>query len=177
MLDLLVRCLRVTMQAFPWITYADLWTLAGAQAIEEMGGACCSACALHLTCSAGAAGLTALAPAEPQLQRGNDSCTSAEHASGQTQGCSAALTAAQADLNCNAGPHINWRPGRSDQLDGEKCPPDGRLPDVRPPARCSVSLHSLPAAAAAAAAAGLCAALLRQPAGSCLDPDALSAGL
>ena len=23
---------------FPWITYADLWTLAGAQAIEEMGG-------------------------------------------------------------------------------------------------------------------------------------------
>jgi catalase (peroxidase I) len=25
---------------FPWISYADLWTLAGATAIEEMGGAC-----------------------------------------------------------------------------------------------------------------------------------------
>jgi len=23
---------------FPWITYSDLWTLAGAVAIEEMGG-------------------------------------------------------------------------------------------------------------------------------------------
>ena len=23
---------------FPWISYADLWTLAGAVAIEEMGG-------------------------------------------------------------------------------------------------------------------------------------------
>jgi catalase (peroxidase I) len=25
---------------FPWISYADLWTLAGAVAIEEMGGEC-----------------------------------------------------------------------------------------------------------------------------------------
>jgi cytochrome c peroxidase len=32
---------------FPWISYADLWTLAGAQAIETMGGE-----------SPGAAGLT-----------------------------------------------------------------------------------------------------------------------
>lgn len=27
-------------EKFPWISYADLWTLAGATAIEEMGGAC-----------------------------------------------------------------------------------------------------------------------------------------
>ena len=59
------QLLEPIKKAFPWITYADLWTLAGAQAIEEMGG-----------------------------------------------------------------PHIDWRPGRSDQLDGAKCPPDGRLPDV-----------------------------------------------
>jgi hypothetical protein len=26
-------------EKFPWISYSDLWTLAGAQAIEEMGGA------------------------------------------------------------------------------------------------------------------------------------------
>lgn len=32
---------------FPWISYADLWTLAGATAIEEMGGACWLACALN----------------------------------------------------------------------------------------------------------------------------------
>ena len=28
-----------------------------------------------------------------------------------------------------AGPHIKWRPGRKDQDDSTKCPPDGRLPD------------------------------------------------
>lgn len=50
---------------FPWISYADLWTLAGAVAVEEMGG-----------------------------------------------------------------PHIPWRPGRSDKPDGSYCPPDGRLPDA-----------------------------------------------
>ncbi|KAK9809796.1 hypothetical protein WJX73_007395 [Symbiochloris irregularis] len=49
---------------FDWITYADLWTLAGAVAIEAMGG-----------------------------------------------------------------PTIPWRPGRSDKLENEGCPPDGRLPD------------------------------------------------
>jgi hypothetical protein len=27
------------------------------------------------------------------------------------------------------GPHIPWRPGRSDKPDGTHCPPDGRLPD------------------------------------------------
>lgn len=27
-------------EKFPWISYADLWTLAGATALEEMGGAC-----------------------------------------------------------------------------------------------------------------------------------------
>lgn len=27
-------------EKFPWISYADLWTLAGATAVEEMGGAC-----------------------------------------------------------------------------------------------------------------------------------------
>ena len=25
---------------FPWITYADLWTLAGAVSVEAMGGVC-----------------------------------------------------------------------------------------------------------------------------------------
>ena len=30
--------LEPVKKQFPWITYADLWTLAGAQAIEEMGG-------------------------------------------------------------------------------------------------------------------------------------------
>lgn len=25
-------------QKFPWISYADLWTLAGAVAVEDMGG-------------------------------------------------------------------------------------------------------------------------------------------
>jgi catalase (peroxidase I) len=28
--------------AHPWISYADLWTLAGAVAIEAMGGAACA---------------------------------------------------------------------------------------------------------------------------------------
>jgi len=28
------------------------------------------------------------------------------------------------------GPHIEWRPGRSDASDGSKCAPDGRLPDA-----------------------------------------------
>ncbi len=27
-------------EKFPWISYADLWTLAGVTAVEEMGGAC-----------------------------------------------------------------------------------------------------------------------------------------
>ncbi len=26
-------------EQFPWISYSDLWTLAGATAIEDMGGA------------------------------------------------------------------------------------------------------------------------------------------
>ena len=30
---------------------------------------------------------------------------------------------------CWAGPHIPWRPGRVDYDNGDKCPPDGRLPD------------------------------------------------
>lgn len=29
-----------------------------------------------------------------------------------------------------AGPVIPWRPGRSDQVSGESCGPDGRLPDA-----------------------------------------------
>ena len=28
-----------------------------------------------------------------------------------------------------AGPHVPWRPGRTDHPDGKNCPPDGRLPD------------------------------------------------
>jgi hypothetical protein len=28
------------------------------------------------------------------------------------------------------GPVIKWRPGRSDEEDGSKSPPDGRLPDA-----------------------------------------------
>ena len=28
------------------------------------------------------------------------------------------------------GPSIPWRPGRSDEVDGKKSPPDGRLPDA-----------------------------------------------
>jgi len=52
-------------QNFPFISYADLYTLSGAVAIEALGG-----------------------------------------------------------------PHIPWRPGRSDVNDASKCPPDGRLPDA-----------------------------------------------
>jgi len=52
-------------KANPWISYADLWTLAGAVAIDVMGG-----------------------------------------------------------------PVIPWRPGRSDQVSGDSCGPDGRLPDA-----------------------------------------------
>ena len=29
----------------------------------------------------------------------------------------------------HAGPQINWKPGRSDQIDDKACPEDGRLPD------------------------------------------------
>jgi len=50
---------------YPGLTYADLWTLGGAVAIEEMGG-----------------------------------------------------------------PKIPWRPGRTDDIDGKLCTPDGRLPDA-----------------------------------------------
>ncbi|KAK9918279.1 hypothetical protein WJX75_002803 [Coccomyxa subellipsoidea] len=63
-LDVARKLLDPLKEEFPWISYSDLWTLAGAVAIEEMGG-----------------------------------------------------------------PHINWRPGRTDQPDGKNCPPDGRLPD------------------------------------------------
>ena len=35
-------------EKFPWISYADLWTLAGATAIEELGGACPSNSILYL---------------------------------------------------------------------------------------------------------------------------------
>jgi len=52
-------------QAYPNISYADLYTLAGTVAIEEMGG-----------------------------------------------------------------PKLKWRPGRSDESDGKRSPPDGRLPDA-----------------------------------------------
>lgn len=30
--------LEKVKQRFPWISYADLWTLAGAVAVEDMGG-------------------------------------------------------------------------------------------------------------------------------------------
>ena len=36
----------------------------------------------------------------------------------------------RAPLNRHAGPEIKWRPGRSDALDGNNIPPDGRLPDA-----------------------------------------------
>lgn len=52
-------------QKYPGVSYADLWSLAGAVAIEAMGG-----------------------------------------------------------------PHIPWRPGRSDKDSGKYSPPDGRLPDA-----------------------------------------------
>ena len=44
--------LEPAKKQFPWITYADLWTLAGAQAIEEMGGTrlCPSGTPGALTC-------------------------------------------------------------------------------------------------------------------------------
>ncbi len=29
-----------------------------------------------------------------------------------------------------SGPHIPWRPGRQDKLDGSNGPPDGTLPDA-----------------------------------------------
>lgn len=32
--------LEPVKRAHPWISYADLWTLAGCVAVEEMGGAC-----------------------------------------------------------------------------------------------------------------------------------------
>jgi hypothetical protein len=37
-LDLARKLLEPIKAKFPWISYADLWTLAGAVAIEEMGG-------------------------------------------------------------------------------------------------------------------------------------------
>jgi hypothetical protein len=44
------QLLEPVKAAYPWISYADLWTLAGAVAIEAMGGAwvcdetCCTCC-------------------------------------------------------------------------------------------------------------------------------------
>lgn len=38
-LDIAQDLLEPIKQQFPWISYSDLWTLAGAVAIEEMGGA------------------------------------------------------------------------------------------------------------------------------------------
>ena len=32
-------------------------------------------------------------------------------------------------LCSDAGPVINWKPGRSDKIDHAACPEDGRLPD------------------------------------------------
>jgi len=64
-LDVARKALEPIKQKFPWISYADLYTLAGAVAIESMGG-----------------------------------------------------------------PHVPWRPGRTDAVDGSTSPPDGRLPDA-----------------------------------------------
>jgi catalase (peroxidase I) len=41
-LDLARKILEPIKAKYPWITYADLWTLAGAVAIESMGGEQCS---------------------------------------------------------------------------------------------------------------------------------------
>jgi hypothetical protein len=38
-LDVARKLLDPLKEEFPWISYSDLWTLAGAVAIEEMGGA------------------------------------------------------------------------------------------------------------------------------------------
>ena len=57
-LHLAQEFLEPVKKQFPWITYADLWTLAGAQAIEEMGGVPdgCHAADLMLACKAACAG-------------------------------------------------------------------------------------------------------------------------
>lgn len=45
-------------------------------------------------------------------------------------------------LPCTAGPVIPWRPGRSDQVSGDSCGPDGRLPDATQVSRvCTTELY------------------------------------
>ena len=137
---------------FPWITYADLWTLAGAQAIEEMGGmparrhmqqlmpGCSafmwgrgsSASAQQLGISQApehpATGQNAAAfvsPALPQMHVFPSLPSDAKHEPGMHKRLSLSAPRAAEGVS-GAGPHIDWRPGRSDQLDGNKCPPDGR---------------------------------------------------
>jgi catalase (peroxidase I) len=43
-LDIARKVLEPVKAKFPWISYADLWTLAGVVAVEAMGGACARAC-------------------------------------------------------------------------------------------------------------------------------------
>lgn len=85
---------------YPWLSYADLWTLAGAVAIEEMGGELMdgsvqSPCTCPFACSD-----------TPARQATQQKCL-------------------------RAGPHIPWRPGRSDTEPEKVAPlPDGLLPDA-----------------------------------------------
>ena len=126
---------------FPWISYSDLWTLAGAVAIEDMGGAP-PACTRHLIeimrtqCRC-----ESFQCDRRELHRNPPFCIAAPLSALQPPSPvpttevglrKAAVPQAGCVKQCMhpPGPHIPWRPGRPDQQDGSNCPPDGRLPDA-----------------------------------------------
>jgi len=90
---------------YPWISYADLWTLAGAVAIEAMGGEC-----------RGGVG-------------GGDGVTQRTDRTVMRRSPSAAPACAHPPTP-PPGPEIKWQPGRVDKPDASACTPDGRLPDA-----------------------------------------------
>jgi cytochrome c peroxidase len=105
---------------FPWISYGDLWTLAGCVAVESMGGE-----------DLGARGLRAAGPqgrgsVQPHAWRHSQEAGGA----GWRGLTSLPLLAGRPHTPNAPGPTVPWKPGRVDQANGASCPPDGRLPDA-----------------------------------------------